>query len=248
MKKITILAVLLATAVSATFAQSNPPQFIGLQLGFAEPITRLNAPIQTDVTKLSTTTIYNGLKVGFVYDATLVKGFGFSMALNYTFGAGSTDWTQKYTGLIYPKTRTRSFYHQIELPVDWQYKFEIAKRTWLILYTGPTIQCGLAMQGKEYTQDDSGTTTQTAVINYYNAEPYSKDANPEGAGDRALKRMNVTWGVGAGFQYDRYFIRGGYDFGIINPYHAQSFSDQDIYTRGRFDQWQIKLGIYLWEF
>lgn len=248
MKKITILAVLLATAVSATFAQSNPPQFIGLQLGFAEPITRLNAPTQTDVTKLSTTTIYNGLKAGFVYDATLVKGFGFSMALNYTFGAGSTDWTQKYTGSTYPKTRTRSFYHQVEIPVDWQYKFEIAKRTWLILYTGPTIQCGLAMQGKEYTQDDSGTTTQTAVINYYNAEPYSKDANPEGAGDRALKRVNVTWGVGAGFQYDRYFIRGGYDFGIINPYRAQSFSDKDIYTRGRFDQWQIKLGIYLWEF
>lgn len=246
MKKITILAVLLATALSASHAQNNPPQFIGLQLGFTEPITRLNAPSQTNVTKLENTTIYNGFKAGFVYDATLVKGFGFSMALNYTFGAGSTDWKQKYTGSLYPKTRTISYYHQLEIPVDWQYKFEIAKRTWLILYTGPTIQCGLAMQGKEYTQDDSGNTSQTAVQNYYNAK--SKDTNPEGAGDRALKRVNVTWGIGAGFQYDRYFLRGGYDFGIINPYQAQSFNDQDVYTRGRFDQWQIKIGIYLWEF
>lgn len=249
MKKITILAVLLVTALSALHAQNNPPQFIGLQLGFTEPITRLNSPSQTDVTKLENTTIYNGFKVGFVYDATLVKGFGFSMGLNYTFGAGATDWVQTGT-LPLPRTRLRSYYHQMEIPVDWQYKFEIAKRTWLILYTGPTIQCGLTMQGKEYTQDYSGEITHTATINYYNAEPYSKEDNPEGAGDRALKRVNVTWGVGAGFQYDRYFLRGGYDFGIINPYAAQSWSGKDtnVYTRGRFDQWQIKIGIYLWEF
>lgn len=250
MKKITILAVLLVTALSASHAQNYPPQFIGLQLGFTEPITRLNAPSQTNVTKLENTTIYNGFKAGFVYDATLVKGFGFSMALNYTFGAGSTDWVSKNTVSLYPKERNRNFYHQLEIPIDWQYKFEIAKRTWLILYTGPTIQCGVAMQGKKYTQDDSGNISETSQVNYFNADPYSKDNNPEGVGDRALKRVNVTWGVGAGFQYDRYFLRGGYDFGIINPYAAQMFSgkDTDVYTRGRFDQWQIKIGIYLWEF
>jgi hypothetical protein len=66
--------------------------------------------------------------------------------------------------------------------------------------------------------------------------------------DYALKRLNVTWGIGAGFQYQRYFLRGGYDFGLINPYKAQSFSNIDVHTRGRFDQWQIKLGMYLWEF
>ena len=62
-----------------------------------------------------------------------------------------------------------------------------------------------------------------------------------------LKVLNVTWGLGAGLQYQRYFVRGGYDFGIVNPYKEQMFAGHDIYTRGRFDQWQIKLGIYLWD-
>ena len=70
--------------------------------------------------------------------------------------------------------------------------------------------------------------------------------------DKELKRINVTWGLGAGFQYDRYFLRGGYDFGLINPYKASQFDYTDTNggrprTRGRFDQWQIKVGIYLWQ-
>ena len=73
--------------------------------------------------------------------------------------------------------------------------------------------------------------------------------------DKYLRRLNVTWGVGAGFQYKRYFLRGGYDFGIINPYKAITFNaldgalfaGDDRWTRGRLDQWQIKMGLYLWQ-
>ena len=53
-----------------------------------------------------------------------------------------------------------------------------------------------------------------------------------------------------GFQYDRYYLRGGYDFGLINPYKLSNFSQvglADRNTRGRLDQWQIKLGVYLWQ-
>ena len=69
--------------------------------------------------------------------------------------------------------------------------------------------------------------------------------------DYALKRINVTWGLGVGFQYDRYFLRGGYDWGLINPYKATQFNvvvgEGHPRTRGRFDQWQIKLGMYFWQ-
>jgi hypothetical protein len=121
--------------------------------------------------------------------------------------------------------------------VDWQYKFEIAKRTWLIIYTGPTLQCGLLLKDKWYVNDGNN-------ISFTHEEDIYSEEDMK---DYALKRVNVTWGVGAGFQYERYFLRGGYDFGLINPYKAQTFLGKDIYTRGRFDQWQIKLGMYLWE-
>ena len=231
MKRIVFTCVMMAGAI-AMCAQN----YLGIQVGFAQSTSRLNAPVEGKVTVLNPTT-YNGLKLGFVYDASIIKGFGVTMGLNYTLGANVTDWTQKYSTAIYPKVRSKGQYHQVEIPVDWQYKFEIAKRTWLIIYTGPTLQCGLLLKDKWYVNDGNN-------ISFTHEEDIYSEEDMK---DYALKRVNVTWGVGAGFQYERYFLRGGYDFGLINPYKAQTFLGKDIYTRGRFDQWQIKLGMYLWE-
>jgi hypothetical protein len=234
MKRIAILISVIALSMTSIYAEN----YLGFQLGYARSITRLNAPSLTAKETLHPTA-YNGLKIGVVYDATLVKGFGVTMGLNYTFGANSTDWKQQHTTSLYPEVRSRGQYHQLEIPVDWQYKFEIAQNTWLMLYTGPTLQCGLELKDKWYSRVNKESQAILKEENIYSVD----DMN-----DYALKRLNVTWGIGAGFQYQRYFLRGGYDFGLINPYKAQSFSNIDVHTRGRFDQWQIKLGMYLWEF
>ena len=238
MKKFILCAILSCAALQFVCAQK---QYVGVQLGFTQPISRLNMPVSGKEKTLMPTT-YNGFKVGVVYDATIIKGFGVTMGLNYTFGANSTPWVKKVSSqpTDYPQVSSNGLYHQLEVPVDWQYKFEIAKRTWLMLYTGPTLQCGLSFTKKNYI--NNGKDAQQDVAN-----PTDDIYSEEDMKDNTLKRLNVTWGIGAGFQYERYFLRGGYDFGLINPYKSQSFAGKDIYTRGRFDQWQIKLGIYLWE-
>ena len=233
MKRLTLILFICAAATMA-----SAQDYFGVQLGFAQPIARLNTP--TTKTSLFPTS-YNGFKVGLVYDATIIKGFGVSMGLNYTFGNHTSAWKQVGT-LPYPQERTTGQYHQLEIPIDWQYKFEIAKRTWIILYTGPTLQCGLDLTSKLYK-----TKNGKEIILEKDNSFYSEDMK-----DKELKRINVTWGLGAGFQYDRYFLRGGYDFGLINPYKASQFDYTDTNgghprTRGRFDQWQIKVGIYLWQ-
>lgn len=230
------LALILFICAATTMASAQ--DYFGVQLGFAQPIARLNTP--TTKTSLFPTS-YNGFKVGLVYDATIVKGFGVSMALNYTFGNHTSAWKQ-IGKLPYPQERSTGQYHQLEIPIDWQYKFEIAKRTWIILYTGPTLQCGLDLTSKLYK-----TNNGKEIILEKDNSFYSEDMK-----DKELRRINVTWGLGAGFQYDRYFLRGGYDFGLINPYKASQFDYTDTNgghprTRGRFDQWQIKVGIYLWQ-
>lgn len=235
MKRIVMLCIIVASAAMA-YSQS----YVGVNVGYAQPITRLNLPVMGKESVLNPTT-YNGMKVGVVYDVTLIKGLGVSMGLNYTMGGNATEWKSKSSSIKYPQERSRGWYHQLEIPVDWQYKFQIAKDTWLMLYTGPTLQCGLSLQKKNYVNDG-----KTVEMNAKNPTDNLYDA--EDTGVFALKRLNVTWGVGAGFQYERYFLRGGYDFGIINPYKVDSFTGQDIYTRGRFDQWQVKLGMYLWQF
>lgn len=233
MKRLTLILFICAATTMA-----SAQDYFGVQLGFAQPIARLNTP--TNKTSLFSTS-YNGFKVGLVYDATIVKGFGVSMGLNYTFGNHISAWKQIGT-LPYPQERTTGQYHQLEIPIDWQYKFEIAKRTWIILYTGPTLQCGLDLTSKLYKTNNGKEITLEKDNSFY-----SEDMK-----DKELKRINVTWGLGAGFQYDRYFLRGGYDFGLINPYKASQFDYTDTNgghprTRGRFDQWQIKVGIYLWQ-
>ena len=236
MKRFLSIIVIGLMAVSAV-AADLPKQGFGLQIGYAQPTLRLNSPLVTyPKDSLVNITQLHGLKVGVVYDGSFIKGFGASVGINYTFATSNSSWSAKNPIGEYPKIRNQYFYHQMEVFVDWQYKFEIAKETYLMLYSGPTIQCGLGLNMRADKQNDLGGEI---ISKRYSGYDPNADAN------NALQRLNVTWGIGAGFQYQRYFLRGGYDFGLINPYRNADFSN-GWHTRGRLDQWQIKIGMYLW--
>ena len=132
MKRLSTTLLVAFLAITA-FAQDLPQGF-GFQIGFAQPVLRLNSPdTRYAQDSLVNTTVLNGLKVGLVYDATYIKGFGSSIGINYTFAQGQTKWKSNSAFSTYPQTSTRSTYHQLELFVDWQYKFEIAGGTYIIL-------------------------------------------------------------------------------------------------------------------
>lgn len=245
MKKVLITLCIACMAISA-YAVEIPKQGFGVQIGWAQPILRLNDPSERYAKdSLVNTTKLNGFKVGVVYDASYIAGFGSSMGINYTFAAGSTPW--KANGIYgdYPRSRTSMMYHEMEVFVDWQYKFELAKETYIVLYTGPSIQCGITFNERNTIETidlvNGGITATHNDYNRYGTERSNED----------LTRLNITWGLGAGFQYKQYFLRGGYDFGILNPYKNAQFVNvlgqtSDRYTRGRLDQWSIKVGMYLW--
>ncbi len=223
--------------------EKTPMGGVGIQIGFARDLLRERKG-DTESEKFPYTTNLNGLKVGIVYDATIIKGFGVSMALNYTIaGAQDRNWRKQYSNQIgaYPQVKDSYIFQSIELPIDWQYKFEIAKETYLILYTGPTIQYNFSFRQTQYTKSTATTEATKAYHNHYDI-----DADADGTKD--YTQLNITWGVGAGFQYQRYFLRGGYDFGIYNPYKDRFIDDLGKYNKGRFDQWSLKIGMYLWEF
>ena len=236
----------MALMTVSMFAVDLPKQGFGLQIGWAQPVLRLNSPTSKDT--LANTVKLKGFKVGLVYDASYIAGFGSTIGLNYTFGMSNSGWNST-TMYDYPKSRMLITYHQLELFVDWQYKFEVAKETYLMLYTGPTIQCGLDFTMRTDQQKlippDEVKTEYGDKYDAYNINKYEEGLDPYHREDNALNRLNITWGVGAGFQYKRYYLRGGYDFGLINPYKNRDFSTGN-HTRGRLDQWNIKLGVYLW--
>jgi len=235
MKKTTTLIFTLLLALGA-MAQEGMGGF-GFHVGYASPTLRINSPS----TKTLEAVPMSGLKAGFSYDASIIKGFGTTIGLNYTFGTYRSKWETEETSYSIKEVSYRDTYHGLELFCDWQYKFEIAGNTYLMLYTGPTIQVHLSLQEQEYIREGGKTTPQTRYGYEYRDNESFDD----------YKRLNVTWGIGAGFQYKRYFLRGGYDFGLINPYKKSTFKemgiDSEYYTRGRFDQWQIKIGLYIWQ-
>lgn len=234
----------LCLGILTAMAADMPKQGFGFQIGYAQPTLRLNSDnVLYPKDSLVNITQLHGLKVGVVYDCSYWKGLGSSIGINYTFAAKTTGWQPATSFTRFPEYRHSYMYHQVEAFVDWQYKFEIAKETYLMLYTGPTIQCGIALYDKKETREDITGLNLHAE----NTRNRYTDDDP----NYILRRVNVTWGVGAGFQYKRYFIRGGYDFGIINPYKNDYYTNSitgermDRYTRGRFDQWEIKIGAYL---
>lgn len=237
MKKILLTLAIVCLATRA-FAVDLPKQGFGLQVGWAQPILRLNSPTSNPKDSLDNITKLNGFKIGVVYDGSFIAGFGASMGINYTFAASITPWVKRSSAQpqMYPQVHDKIMYHAVELFVDWQYKFEVAKETYLMLYTGPTIQCGIAYNVQRDERDEEGRITPAIS----KSNRYTTDN-----ADEVLKRLNVTWGLGAGFQYQRYFLRGGYDFGLIPPYKNNDFVNGN-HARGRLDQWNIKIGMYLW--
>ena len=236
MKKIVLSAILLIF-MGTLYAQEGTMN-MGFNFSFAEPIEYYRPNNSTE--KLSKN-VTNGFKAGFIYETNIIKGFGVSMSLNYAFSANIGSY-QITPGIAALKTKTDHTYHFLEVPVDWQYKFLIAKQTYLGIYTGPTLQVGLSNKYRHLTK------LNDKVIEDTNVDVYKIDSDNDNIPD--YNRVNVTWGVGAVFQYKRYFIRGGYDFGVMSiykdPFHNTS-SDSGWNRKGRLDQWQIKLGFYLWE-
>ena len=232
-----LFSLLLAAGVMAQDEMGG----LGIHVGFASPTMRINSP----TSKKLETIAMNGVKLGLSYDATIVKGFGSTLGLNYTFATYHSNWAY-VNDMSTDQTRYRHTYHGIELFCDWQYKFQIAGNTYLMLYTGPTIQVHVSLKEYQYLRTADGVYP----LDFDDPRAYDHEYRDNKDGED-FKRVNVTWGVGAGFQYKRYFIRGGYDFGLFNPYRKDTFKamgvDSELYTRGRFDQWQIKIGMYIWQ-
>lgn len=218
-------------------------QSLGIQVAFVEPILRMNSG--TNTSALSDKIIQNGAKVGVIYDATLIKGFGMTMGLNYSFCGTSTSWKQVGTAL-YPQKRNRYIIHTLELPIDWQYKFKIADDTYIIVYTGPTIQYNVSFKQRTDIRDISGIGQKPATTQGDWNNRYKQDTDNDGNAD--FSPLNIMWGVGAGFQYKNYYLRGGYDFGIYNQYRDRYNDAQDYTMRARLDSWSIRLGIYFLNF
>jgi len=271
MRRTFVMISLLAAAMCSQASELE--HSVGIQLGWDREIYRLNQPTvlndnKSDLKKYP----LNGGRIGFVYELAHESGVGLFTALDYAYTWHRSSWEKipispegkisKYEGTMMEySTYTQS--HRLDVEAYFQYKFELATRTYLVLYTGPSFQ----WIAKYIAQDNFRYNDTEIKKRYYFEE--SLRYNTEDVA-KYYREWNITWGLGAAFQYDIYYIRGGYNFGLVNPYKVDRFGDvkyvdengqmNDLFkdgensnypdqrlTRGRLDSWYVTLGVFIWQ-
>jgi len=250
--------------MASMVAHAEVEHNLGVQVGWVQQLYRLNKPSQyeSDKTKLYKQPL-NGGRIGFVYELESEMGMGLFTAINYAYTWHSSAWEEipyteegqksKFSGVEY-QYQARA--HTLDINLQAQYKFELADETFLGIYTGPSFQYIGKYESKDYFRlNDGNSRYYIDVPLEYNTEDMA----------RYYKQWNFTWGLGLLFQYDIFYIRGGYDFGLVNPYKVNYFGDiiidgknafemtdgthnpDDRLTRGRLDNWNITLGVFFWQ-
>ncbi|MDD5185679.1 MAG: outer membrane beta-barrel protein, partial [Paludibacter sp.] len=122
----------------------------------------------------------------------------------------------------YPNSATvtyKTLGHFLDIPLRINYTFPITKNLSVFGFAGPNINIGLY-------QGQTITSTQT----YLPSNPlYVAPGFTELYKASLLNRLNLQIGAGGGVQWNKYQLKGGYDFGITN---LNKMNTGNLYQKG----------------
>lgn len=187
----------------------------------------------------------HGARAGFTVDFILPYRFSIQTGVLYTFTYGKA--TQKWGPMSYedftspdPITkmahsgtiRHRLYEHQLTIPVQVYYNIKLWRQLNMFFYTGPLLNIGVAMKD-DLRSDLSEPTRQWLTDVGQPYEPYDRYKEKE------LHRFCIQWGLGGGFEWDRYRLQAGYDFGLNNLIREKRVSGQKMQEWG----WTVAFSI-----
>ena len=177
----------------------------------------------------------HGFRAGATFDFMLPYRFSMQTGLLYTFTYGSTD---QYWAVVNmedyampdPKTgqahkgdiHHRLYEHQLTVPLRVYYNIQLWKKLNMFFYTGPQLHIGVALK------DDMQADISDLTKKWFNSvgQPYQPYDRYK---DRELYRACVQWGLGGGFEWDRYRLQAGYDFGLNNMVRNKITADRQMW-------------------
>ena len=171
----------------------------------------------------------HGVQVGATFDFALPKHFSLQTGLLYTLVYGRND--QHWRSMDAPSVQTeyirhRVLEHNITIPVRAYYIIPLWKQLNMFFFTGPQLHIGLAEN--DYLQSHLSNGTQTWLASQGIATaPYDRMTND-------LVRANIQWSIGGGFEWDRYRLQSGYNFGLNNLVRHKQLSSQYMSEWGWF--------------
>lgn len=189
MKK--IFAIVLSAALLLMGTQANA------QLSFGAGYLNSTLKVNSDNTN------FNGFYLGGSYNIHLVAGLGVAPGLYYSMVSKKMQdgAAVKIPGVaIFSQNLAFNWTeHALNVPINFNYGFDLARDTRVFLFAGPTLQLGLASAVKLSAK---GIVTDNLKGDCYKDGDYN--------------RFNCLLGGGVGFEVADVQITIGYDYGLLD--------------------------------
>ena len=194
--------------------------------------------VQWDERTKDTTMVYqHGLHLGATVDFNLPHRFSIQTGAlaTLTYGLNSQHWRS----VTSESTQVERMDHhiiqlQLTIPVRAYYNIKLWKKLNMFFYAGPQLQIGLMNYDKINNLTSPGVTEWLEAQNLPTTsyERYiAKD----------VYRTNIQFGLGGGFEWDRYRVQAGYDFGLNNLIRTPIVPNQRLNEWG----WMVAFGYRL---
>ena len=181
----------------------------------------------------------------FLHGARLGAMFDFQLPLHFTlqtgalvdvaYGINNQHWrTQDAPSLQVEYIRHRVLEANLTIPVRCYYTIPLWKKLNMFFFTGPQIGVGLAQYDFLEKHLSAGAEAWVAAQGIHVA-PYDRLA------DKELWRLNVQWTLGGGFEWDKYRLYAGYQFGLNNRVRHKVVTNQHMWEWGWFVSFSLKL-------
>ena len=188
----------------------------------------------------------HGMQLGATVDFNLPMRFSIQTGLLYgiTYGRIEQHWPAtsveaQHTGGDYIVHNVME--HQLSIPVRAFYRQPLWQKLSMFFYGGPQLVVGLAQP--DYLDISHLSGTYGNVIGtkemLKNMGVRTENYDRYGVGD--LYRCNIQIGVGGGFEWDRYRIVSGYDFGLNNLVKHKYVTKHHMWEWGWYVSFAYKL-------
>ena len=169
----------------------------------------------------------HGVRLGATFTFLLPKNFSLQTGLLYTLVYGRQQ--QHWRSITAANTQEEYIQHRVlehnfTIPVRAFYTVPVWKQLNLFFYAGPQLHIGLAEN--DYMQLHLSEDAK----NWLDAQGIHTSAYDRF--DDELIRANIQLGVGAGLEWDRYRLQGGYDFGLNNQIKHPKVAGQHMWEWG----------------
>jgi len=166
----------------------------------------------------------HGIRLGATVDFVLPYHFSIQTGAlaSLTFGKNNQKWPSAFMDGKYAEENTQKnilahnvIQLQLTIPVRAYYTITLWRKLRMFFFAGPQLQIGLT----NYHLIDN----QMSIPAMQWVEKQGiKTTNYDQYIDKQLYRTNIQFGLGGGFEWDRYRLQAGYDFGLNNILRANA--------------------------